>query len=126
VLATYVARSAVVGLGMAAAGKRKHLLRDTLIGTAVIEAVVLAYFSTRPPSDTTLPTQHHVSRFLQGDTGAVLPIAQDIAGRALEIGAGMYLAGSRKHLVRDSLGGSLAVEALLVAYAVYFGKPCRL
>jgi len=123
-LSSYVTRSLIVGLGMVAAGKRTHVVRDALAGTAVIEAVILAYFYAKPRSSAELHTQQHVAQFLQGDTSAIIPITEDTLIRAIEIGFGMYMAGTRKGIVKDSLAGSAAVQALIIAYSMMAGRPC--
>lgn len=123
-LGSYLGRTAVVAAGMYAAGKRKHVLRDAAAGTAIIEAVILAYFYAKPRSNADLYTQQHVARFLQGDVKGLVPITEDVTIRAAEIALGMYLAGTRKDLVKDSIAGSLAVEALILGYSMMFGGPC--
>jgi hypothetical protein len=121
---SYAGRTAIVAGGMYAAGKRDHVLRDAAAGTAIIEAAVLAYFAVRPRPAADIPSQQHLSRFLQGHPEYILPILEDVTARALEIAGGMYLAGTRKGIVKGAIGGSLAVQLFITAYAVYFGKPC--
>lgn len=43
ILGTYAVRSAIVGTGLWLSGDRKHLLRNTLISTAMIQATVLLW-----------------------------------------------------------------------------------
>ncbi|NBT76458.1 MAG: hypothetical protein EBT15_10940 [Betaproteobacteria bacterium] len=43
ILGTYLLRSAIVGTGLWLSGERKHLTRNTLISTALIEASVLLW-----------------------------------------------------------------------------------
>ena len=43
VIGTYAARAALVGVGMAVAGERKHLVRNALAGAAAIEGFVLVW-----------------------------------------------------------------------------------
>jgi hypothetical protein len=43
ILGTYLTRSAIVGTGLWLSGDRKHLLRNTLISTAMIQATVLLW-----------------------------------------------------------------------------------
>jgi hypothetical protein len=41
---------------------------------------------------------------------------RDWVGRSALVGIGMYLAGERDHLVRNSLAGGAAIEAFVVAW----------
>jgi len=43
ILGTYLVRSAIVGTGLWLSGDRKHLLRNTLVSTAMIQATVLLW-----------------------------------------------------------------------------------
>lgn len=43
ILGTYAVRSAIVGAGLWLSGDRKHLLRNTLVSTAMIQATVLLW-----------------------------------------------------------------------------------
>ena len=43
ILGTYAMRSAIVGTGLWLSGDRKHLLRNTLVSTAMIQATVLLW-----------------------------------------------------------------------------------
>lgn len=124
-LVSYLGRTAIVAGAMAAAGKRQHLWRDAAAGTAVIEAVVLLYFSSpehRKSAD--IFTQTNIAAFLRGHPQYFLPILADIALRAGEIGTGMYLAGERKRNVKYALAGSVGVELFVLLYSIFFGKEC--
>lgn len=124
---SYLGRTTIVASAMALAGKRDHLLRDAAAGTAVIEAVVLLYFSApehRKSAD--IFTQTNIAAFLRGNPQYFLPILADIALRAGEIGTGMYLAGERERNVKYALAGSIGVELFVLLYTIYFGKECTL
>ena len=43
ILGTYLTRSAIVGTGLWLGGDRKHLIRNTLAGTAMIQATVMLW-----------------------------------------------------------------------------------
>jgi len=43
ILGTYLVRSAIVGTGLWLSGDRKHMLRNTLVSTAMIQATVLLW-----------------------------------------------------------------------------------
>lgn len=124
-LISYLGRTAIVSLGMMAAGKRKHVLRDAAAGAAMIEAAMLVYFSKKEnQTSDTLHTQQNVADLLNGKTDRLLPIAADVAIRTIEILGGMTLVGSKDSKVRYALGGALSVEAFIVAYSILKGRPC--
>lgn len=47
ILGTYLTRSAIVGTGLWLGGERKNLIRNTLAGTAMIQATVLLWAQGR-------------------------------------------------------------------------------
>ena len=47
ILGTYLTRSAIVGTGLWLGGDRKHLIRNTLTGTAMIQATVMLWAQGR-------------------------------------------------------------------------------
>ena len=47
ILGTYAMRSAIVGTGLWLSGDRKHLLRNTLVSTAMIQATVMLWAQGR-------------------------------------------------------------------------------
>ena len=49
ILGTYLTRSAIVGAGLWAGGDRKHLVRNALISTAMIQAMVLVWAADKKP-----------------------------------------------------------------------------
>lgn len=124
-LLSYLGRTLVVAGGMYAAGKRSHIIRDAAAGTAILETLLLAYFSSeRNRTTAIIPTQQHISQFLSGNARYAGPIAVDILVRTAELALGSYLAGSRKGILIPALGGSLAVEALIVLYVITQGRSC--
>ncbi len=124
-LVSYAGRTAVIALGMYAAGSREHLLRDAAAGAAVIEAGLLAYFDFEPNRATAqIPTQRHIAQLLNGNGRAAVSASVDVLLRMLEISGGMVLVGDQKHRFRYALGGSLAVEFFLFLYSIFLGKPC--
>jgi hypothetical protein len=124
---SYLGRTSVVAAGMAAAGKRDHLLRDAAAGTAVVELGLLAYFSIgKNQNSSDIPTQQHIADLLQGKSNALLPVLIDVAVRTLEIAGGMALAGSKKDNLKYAIAGSLSVEALILMYSIAFGVPCQM
>jgi hypothetical protein len=125
-LVSYAGRTAIVAAGMYAAGKREHLARDAAAGAALIELSLLTYFSfEKNRGSSEMPSQNNVAQFLNGQPQYAAPILADVLLRALEISAGVALAGgSGDRQLRDALAGSVAVQLFIVAYAITFGAPC--
>jgi hypothetical protein len=66
-----------------------------------------------------LPSGSSAVALLSGDLRA-LPVA--VAHTVLRsglVGAGMLVAGERKHVVRNAIAGSLAIEAFVLAWAAW-------
>src|SRR5581483_2673546 len=117
-LVSYAGRTAVIALGMYAAGSREHVVRDAAAGAAVIEAALLAYFDDPGNrASAQIPSQRHIARLLNGDLRAGVSAGVDVLLRMLEISGGMILVGNEKHRFRYALGGSLAVEFFLFLYS---------
>src|SRR5262245_39887498 len=63
---SYLGRTAIVAGGMHLAGRRDNLWRDSFAGTAVIEAMVILYFSNEENrKNATIYTQRNIAEFLQ-------------------------------------------------------------
>jgi hypothetical protein len=65
---------------------------------------------------TPLPSQQAAADLLEGRPGAIGDVLATMLGRAVILGLGMYAAGERKHLVRNAVGATLAVEAFVLLY----------
>ncbi len=63
-----------------------------------------------------LPSSDSAYQLLQGDPNAIWLMLRDFVGRSALVGSGMYLAGEREHLVRNSLAGGAAIEFFVVLY----------
>jgi len=72
--------------------------------------------TVRPPC-AALPSGQAAYNLISGDWGALLPTIGTTAARAALIGVGMAVAGERKHLVRNAVGGALAVEGFVLLWA---------
>ncbi len=64
-----------------------------------------------------LPSEDHaVAAFDKPTAGSVGKVAGDVLFRSLLIGTGMAVAGVRRKLVVGAIGGSLAIEAFVLAF----------
>lgn len=64
----------------------------------------------------TLPSGVAACRLIEGDAAAVPSVLGWTAVRAIAIAAGLYAVGARKHLVRNSVAASVAVEVLVLGH----------
>lgn len=67
---------------------------------------------------TDLPSQSSAYDLVTGQPGAVPRVAAHVVVRAGLIAIGLYAAGARKDLARHALGGSLSIEAFVLAWAI--------
>ena len=63
-----------------------------------------------------LPSSDSAFQLLQGDPNAIWLIARDWIGRSALVGTGMWLAGERDHLIRNSLAGGASIEVFVMLY----------
>lgn len=65
----------------------------------------------------TLPSSESAYNLVTNPSiGTALVVGRDTLVRGALIAIGMYIAGERKHLVRNALGGAIAIEAFVLAY----------
>jgi hypothetical protein len=64
---------------------------------------------------TTLPSVDAAERFVQGRPGGAIGLVTSTGLRAILIGVGLAFAGERKHLLKYSVAGALAIEAFVLA-----------
>lgn len=122
---SYLGRTAIVAAGMAAAGKREHVLRDAAAGTAIIEALILMHFSSpENRKSTDIQTQQNIAKFLQGNPQYALPILADVVLRAGQIGLGMFVVGAKNTNPWETIAGSAAIELFIAIYTVMYGQQC--
>lgn len=95
-------RAVLMGMGMAIAGQRKHLIRNALAGSAAVTAFIGWWVSTHPNQP--LPSVIAVRR------GDLPGMAASLAGRAAIVGGGLRLAGEAAHTTRDSIAAVAAIE----------------
>ena len=128
-LVSYAGRTAIVAGAMYVAGKRDRVWLHAAAGVAVIEAALLLWYGRErargvdPRACPELPTATHAARLARGDWGALPAVALDVAARAAQLAAGMYLAGSRERTLTYALAGSLGVEAFLFVYPTVLPRP---
>ena|ERR1700682_2832344 len=67
----------------------------------------------------TLPSAGSALAFVRGEPGALPVVALHTVLRAGIIGAGLYVAGTRRNIVRTAMVSSLAIEAFVLCWAVY-------
>jgi hypothetical protein len=61
-----------------------------------------------------LPSLDAAVRFMRGEEGGLGGVITSTALRAVLIGAGLAVVGERKHLVKYSLAGAVAIEAFVL------------
>lgn len=64
-----------------------------------------------------LPSETAAKALVRGEPGALFDVIYWTAFRATLIGAGLYAAGERSHLVRNAVAGALAVELGVLVWA---------
>lgn len=79
-------------------------------------ADTLTTASTGTEITAVLPSGSSALSLVQGRPGAIGGVFLHTMLRAGLIGAGLAIAGERKHLVRNALAGSLAVEAFVLGF----------
>lgn len=75
--------------------------------------------STELATTPTLPSAGSALAFVRGDPGALPVVVFHMAARAAIIGAGLYVAGTRRNIVRTALVSSMAIETFVLCWAVY-------
>jgi hypothetical protein len=68
-----------------------------------------------------VPSSEAAYRLVEGDVGALGAVAGTMVLRAGLVGAGLYVAGERdpKTLAKYAAAGSVAIEAFVLAWALY-------
>ena len=66
-----------------------------------------------------LPSGSSASALLAGDIGMLPKVIGYTLVRGALIGAGMLVAGERKHVVRNAFAGTLAIEAFVIGWAAW-------
>lgn len=82
------------------------------IGTFGDEAVT-------PPVCPALPSGTSAYKLVSGDPAGIVGVIGHTVGRAALIGTGLYVVGEREHVVRNAVGGALAIEAFVLSWAAW-------
>lgn len=67
----------------------------------------------------TLPSVVAAEKLFNGESWGILAVLASTIGRAGVVGAGLFLAGEREHLVRNAFAGALAIEAFVLLRVGY-------
>lgn len=68
-------------------------------------------------SQQVLPSADSALALVRGERNAIFKVARDMALRSTLVGAGLYVAGERKHLVKKAVYGAAAIEIAVLALA---------
>jgi len=63
-----------------------------------------------------LPSAESAAALVRGDAGALGQVARDAALRGVLLAIGMACLGERRHLLRNAIGGTLAIEAFVLIW----------
>jgi len=66
------------------------------------------------PPLTTLPSVSSAEAFWLGEPGSVGKLIMSTLGRSTVIGAGLFIAGERRHLIKYSLFAATAIEIMVL------------
>ena len=75
--------------------------------------------ASSPFGQATLPSVVAAEKLFNGESWGLVAVLASTVGRAGVIGAGLFLAGERDHLVRNAFAGALAVEAFVLMRVGY-------
>lgn len=118
-LATLV-RTAEVAAGMYIVGgfKEKDPWRRALGGSLAVQAFIIGYaLYSQGNRAIDVPSGRSAKSLIKGEEGAIKVVAMHWLGRSAIVGTGIYLAGGREGLVKQSLAGAAAIEVSLLAWA---------
>lgn len=71
---------------------------------------------SREANLTSLPSVKSAEDFLLGKPEGLQKAVVSTLGRSVLIAVGMFAVGERKHLVRNALGGAVAIETFVLWY----------
>ena len=104
-------RAAMLGIGMYMLGQGKDLPKRAIAGSLAVQVFVFAWtWLTRNQDRATLPSIDAV------EGGNILDVLATYLVRSTMVGLGMYAAGIRTDLVRDSLAGTAMVEMSILVW----------
>jgi hypothetical protein len=73
----------------------------------------------------TLPSAGSAMAFVRGEPGAFPVVLLHTVVRAGIIGAGLYVAGTRRNVLRTAVVSSLAIETFVLCWAVHQNNQAR-
>lgn len=74
---------------------------------------------TPPACSAALPSGTSAYQLMSGDLKGLVGVVGHTIGRSVLVGVGMAIAGERQHLIRNSLGGALGIEAFVLVWAAW-------
>ena len=103
-------RTLELWLAMKIAGQEDRLLERSLAGSLSVQAFVSGWmFLSEKTNGAKIPSEIAI------ENRDPLGLLATTTARAVLIGTGMYIAGFRDGIVRDSVAGALAIEAVVIA-----------
>jgi hypothetical protein len=78
-----------------------------------------SFDDAQPPKCAALPSGSAAFDLVSGDWSAIVPVIGYTAARAALIGIGMAVAGEREHIVRNAVGGAIAIEGFVLVWAAF-------
>lgn len=105
-------RTLLISTGLRFAGEKEHLFKKSLYGSLAVQGFVMAWTAAHlDQPEATLPSGEAA---LNGNPAE---IAGTYITRAFIVGTGLYAAGERKHLIRNALAGTAAIEIMVLLWA---------
>lgn len=105
-----IGRTAELYAGMTIAGETDRVFQRAVAGSLAVQAFVSGWmFFTKNSPDIKLPSVDAVQ------SRDILGMLATFVIRSTLIGGGMYVAGFRDNLIRNSLAGGAVIEATVIA-----------
>src|SRR5690606_30926920 len=114
VAALFVGRALEIAAGIwAAGGWDDQGAKKALAGSASVQAFLFGYVLMQPGKD--LPSGSSARGLLAQEKGSLARVTAHWLARSGLVGIGMYLAGQRKSLVKQSLFSGAAIEVAVLS-----------
>ena len=105
-------RTALVSMGLLLAGERDNTLKKSLYASLAVQAFVFAWTATHMDESVASLPSGEVA--VKGDVGGILGT---YFVRSAIVGTGLWLAGDRKNLIRNTLAGTAMIQATVLLWA---------
>jgi len=105
-------RTALVSMGLLLAGERDNTLKKSLYASLAVQAFVMAWTATHMDESVASLPSGEVA--VKGDVGGILGT---YFARSAIVGTGLWLAGDRKNLIRNTLAGTAMIQATVLLWA---------